>query len=645
MDEVKREAAQVDLDFIMRAIRNDLIESGYADAAKFIWDQYSASGVSSGAPSGREVREEGEATKQKGDIQEQVMGQEQGLAEEEWREREHEKDIAQKKKDEKDYQAKLLKEKMEKEVQQEGGSATEIPEGRRTLSSISAAMYDPAEMQKQQQNLAALTNYVKPNMSAEESARWDEWTQWANGVIQKPAVQQQPATPVQPSVAPGVTSMFNSPENIKRIADLLSRADSGQPVMEVMEEIRKSTGMDDATFWSSIRDLGKTAGENPFAEKEEDDDKGEGKDGPEKEDKKDDKKAPPFAKKEDKGEKSDESKDEGPEKPEPSKDEGEKDEEPKKSKSEVKREKKKEKDEAKLLKQMIGLGEKLLKLEKGEDDAHIEELKHAIEVLKEFNKEEKAEEPGAPEGDMDVIEKTGPDIPPALEGLALPMSEQVIPDAGLGAPGEMKVVDLAPPVMELAAAKKPSKFPDFLKKQKPGDDKDKGDDKGFIPGKAPEKKSEFQLHDRVWRKADFESGFETVGDEPGRIVDFGNGKAIVDWGNEGIPTEEEPTDLVLAEAAAVDSSMFALAKQSPWLESVSISRSPMGGVEQLNNVLRETSLHDILARQAKENETEPDTVKHIASGKTGKVLARMASGQLRISIDGKELVLWQCEVA
>lgn len=540
---------------------------------------------------------------------------------------------------------------------------TDSSKGGPELAGRSAAAYDMNEVQKHNQNLDSLTSYVMPNMSAEEQARWNEWTSWAKNVIQQPGgavAPQQGAQTTQTAIAPGVTSMFNSPENIQRIADLLSKAESGLPIDEVMEEIRQSTGLSAEAFWKEIGSIGKTAGENPFA-------------------KKDDADSDDSEDKEESGEK-----DGGNEKGDGDKagycdacdrsndscicGEGDdKKEEPKKYKAESKSEPKEEKEEEaeeevespewekrdiKLAKRALDLLKKLMKREKQEEGElpKIEDLKEAMELVEHFIKKEKEELPGAdmadnPE-DMATIEKTGPDLPPALEGLALPLSEP----AGEDAEG-MKVIDLAPPVMPLIAAEAESELTAESKKKLPKGFKpfpkkdDKGDDKN--PFAKDEKKSSLKLHDRVWRKADFGSGFETVGDEPGRIVEFGNGKAIVDWGHEdGVPTEENPADLMLAAAAQANENFMFIqpAAAVANVEPIDASGSPTGPREELDIALRETSLHDILAKHAEGYKTSPDAVTHIASGKTAKILHRLANGQMRVAVDGKELVLWNYEV-
>lgn len=610
--------------------------------------------------------------------------------------------------------------------------------------------------------------------------------------------QTMPAAPAPFSVSPSGSfigaSMFNSPENLQRIADLLSKADSGQPIDEIMEDIRKSTGLEKDAFWAAISEMNKSAGENPFAESKEDkkddskDDKGE-----DKKDEKSDKKAPPFGKKEDKDEPKEDKKDEKKEEKKDDKPKAEpkkESKEPKADKAEPKSEPEEEEMESpewekrdiKVAKRAMDLLKKLMKREKEESKENdgelpqIEELKQAMELLEKFIKGEKEELNEMEMGMGDAIEKTGPDIPPALEGLALPMEEK---HDGMDDMMGAKVLDMAPQAIPLAAALgardlstltvgsflqrlassgtveaqnaidgicyiissrshrkaeqmdpatgnepppevdaeknmskpedqlehkpmdvtvQPPHAPELPAANAPGEhcancgnslrenaglcpdcsepisEKqavehqalfesgversaheshdacpacDDGSCKDCMAKKAPAKAAAFKLHDRVWRKADMSGMGETIGDEAGRIVDFGNGKAIVDWGHEdGIPTEEELSSLILAATAgAGENEIFALPSEAGIeLEIVNPDRGPMANIEHVENVLRETSLFDILARQAKDSERNPDVVRHIASGKNGKILQRLAGGQYRVDVDGKELVLWPYEI-
>ena len=161
-------------------------------------------------------------------------------------------------------------------------------------------------------------------------------------------------------------------------------------------------------------------------------------------------------------------------------------------------------------------------------------------------------------------------------------------------------------------------------------------------------KSGFDVNDRVWRKSDFSAGFETAGDEPGRIIAIGGGKVVVDWGTEdNIPVEENPGDLIIATRTAGEDGVFALPERAGEIEldlDVNMGKGAMGIPEEIEKVLKETSLHELLIKHAQESRQEENIVKHIASGKSCTILERRANGTLLVSVEGKELILWPYEV-
>jgi hypothetical protein len=510
--------------------------------------------------------------------------------------------------------------------------------------------------------------------------------------VQAPQVNMPAASgAVMPAIAPGVSSMLNSPENLQRISELLSRAEAGRSVDDVMEDILKETGMDKESFWSFISSINKTSAENPFAKKDEDGEKEEEEDSEDA-----DKKAPPFGKKDDAGE--DKSED-GAEKDEP------KDEPADKKESESEGESDDEDDEPgtpewekkdmKLAKDALKKLKELVKREKKErEGAEVAKLEEAMDIIEKLMKGEEEEAamgghdiPPSPEGEEVALEKTGPDIPPAMEGVALPLPEPAADEGG------MKVIELGKPAMPLFASMADladrisrysagqssedvlelrqalTNFTSLMEQNMLLDEQtsqlleqlssklDVGGELATAAAKAkPESSGEghkvsgksagLRVNDRVWRKADFEQGFETAGDEPGRVVAIGNGKAIVDWGHgDDILAEEEPSDLMIAHAAHEgEIAMFAQPQEEESDVEPLHASGPMGQAGEIETVLRETSLHDMLARQSKDMQVEPETVFHIASGKRGRILQRLAAGKLRVSVDGKELVLWPYEV-
>jgi len=465
---------------------------------------------------------------------------------------------------------------------------------------------------------------------------------------------------------------------------------------------------------------------NPFVdgpEKEEKDEekeeKGEKEDGGEEKDDKDDKpksdkKAPPFGKKDDDD---DGEKEEKPEKKEPKEpkekkeskapEKPEEDEGP--SKSEERAHKAHDKRMKKELKRLVQMAEKLLKMEKKEDEPHIEELEQAIKILKDFMAGEKDED--GEMDDMDApLEKMGPDIPPAMEGMAVPIGPkpkvtvmgpmppkplpeipaampfsslkdsiqrkadivsilQSVPEliqaAGgwqnllmMGVDGMQSVWDSLTPaaiqmLQSLGVASAAALSGMLMKEQALPSRSEMGSEEAEVRdiGKQPFRGelsgvATFQLHDRVWRKSEKLEGLNNVGDEPGRIIAIGGGKVVVDWGDDiGIPSEESPDGLLLA-AKASDEGMFQQeAIPAPDQEMDPIEEGPMGRTEEIEKVLKSTSLHDMLKRMADDDEkTDPFAVTHVASGKKGRLVARMPDGTIRAEFEGKEVTLWGYEV-
>lgn len=341
--------------------------------------------------------------------------------------------------------------------------------------------------------------------------------------------------------------------------------------------------------------LSKTAGENPFAKKDDKEEKPEDKDekSDDKEEKKDDKKPAPFEKKDDKKEGKSDDKEEKKDdkKPAPF----EKKDDKKDGKSDDKKESKDEKKDIDGAKKAIELIEKLIETEEkdGEPMEHIVGLKDSIDKLKKFLFEDS--EMGmcdiklddAPALEMKDPNKTdlivtGPaaPLPPDATNpdggpmLGLEKNLHPITDAKPVGPSKPKlpVLDKAPKMdlakeMGTTAAIKSDEAKEFISKEIAHLIKDKGytheravgaahaiaRQKGFdVP--EPKKAAAFEVYDRVWAKTAGES-YE-MDDEPGRIVAIAeNGKIIVDWGTD-IPTEESQENLVKAQAVDNEGTMF-----------------------------------------------------------------------------------------
>lgn len=156
----------------------------------------------------------------------------------------------------------------------------------------------------------------------------------------------------------------------------------------------------------------------------------------------------------------------------------------------------------------------------------------------------------------------------------------------------------------------------------------------------------FRKNDRVWRKADALGGMLNTGDELGRVVEIGGGKVIVDWGEADILAEENPSDIVLAKEAGDMSSLFSSVEavaDEPEYDS-SDNAGPMGIPEDIEDVLRETSLFDMLKKHAGNYAKGEAEVKHIASGTRGRVVAKLSDGSLRVVVNGKEMTVRSYEV-
>ena len=399
-----------------------------------------------------------------------------------------------------------------------------------------------------------------------------------------------------------------------------------------LEEKKTMDGL--SSIAARILTLGATAGENPFAKKDDKDekpaddkkeDKGDNKANPfakkddkdEKpaDDKKEDKgdnKANPFEKKDDKPE---EKKDDKPaekkedkpaEKKEEHKSEEKKDEEPKKSKSE----KKSEKDDLKALKEALKIMEKFLTKEEksGEAGPEAEIAKEVVEGIKELAGEEVKEKAegldlGAPmeigvEGPVEPIEKAGEE-PKDMFGapetdLAKDVTDTMKPGAPM--PGAMKPIPTIKPNLALA---------------------------------------KFDVNDRVLSRS-----AEASDEDPGKIIAVcANNKYIVDWGTE-IPTEEDGRGLMKIEVAAVN-----LFNNAPTEEIAAVQ--PEGGQmanfdNEETKVLSNMSFADALTRMNEDYDDDCE-VMHIGSGLKGKIVSS-ANNRLVVDFGGKQSEYWPHEV-
>lgn len=361
--------------------------------------------------------------------------------------------------------------------------------------------------------------------------------------------------------------------------------------------------------------LAKTAGENPFAKK--DDDKKEDKGEDKKEEKKDEKKSddkPSFPAKKDeekKDDKKEEKKDDKKPAPFEKKDDKKEDKsEPKKSESkpEGKKEDKDEKGEKSDVaeaKKAIKIIEDLLAKEEGEEHgeppAHLADLKMALEDVKKFLLGEEAEMgmPGmgdtgmgmpelglTPSLDMkdpnkiDIV-KTGPAVPLPPPGMK--------PEPALGLEKNLHPITDALPV----GPAKP-KLPAIDKKPKVDMAKDMGNTSGL------------KVNDRVWTKTAGE--VYEIDDEPGRVIAIAGSKIIVDFGDD-IPSEMEANELVVAKPVDNEGTMFEAPAPSIE-EEASMGLSAFTPVShEVQKVLSTLSFADVMAQHLKGEKDSPFEIK------------------------------------
>lgn len=398
---------------------------------------------------------------------------------------------------------------------------------------------------------------------------------------------------------------------------------------------------------------------------------------------------PPFMKKDEEKkeepkdeEKKEDKKEEG-KKPEPKKDgppapdKGDKAEEKKseEKKEAPKKEHHDEKPDIDAAKKAIGLLEKVLEKEEkdGESGPHLMGLKEALEKIKEFMGEEKSEM-GSPALEMkdphsEDILKTGPatPLPPgaAKPELGLDKGLHPITDAKPLGPTKPKLPVIEGPKVDLKkelGASKEDELDVEAKKYGPGAkktiehkmEKMKGEDKPQEQKlaiaieearekgeKVPPKKAEFEINDRVWQKQAGEN-YE-IGDEPGRIVAIAEGKIVVDWGLDDVPTEEKPEDLVKAVPMDTEGTLFS----QPSQEEVEISAglgafTPVS--HEVQKVLSGLSFADVMAQHIEANPMETGIVTHIGTGKVGKVIREADDGRLVVKFGESTTELWPHEV-
>lgn len=339
------------------------------------------------------------------------------------------------------------------------------------------------------------------------------------------------------------------------------------------------------------------AGDNPFEKKDDKaDDKDEKKDD-RSEDKKDDKKAPPFGKKDDK--KDDKPADKKDDKPKDEKKDAPKKDAPKKDAPKKSPSKSDEQKDIEMADEAIEAIEKLIEREEkeGEGGPHLESLKKALEEMLKFNDEEGG-------GELDMMGPGGHD------------------HAG---PGMPKMIDVKP--LPIGPAPK-GPLPGPM---------------NAMPGMASwidENKTGFEVNDSVWRKS--ELGNDTVGLEPGRVIDVGGGKVIVDWGDtDGIPSEEAPSDLVLAEEATGEGDLF---RDHVSSTNSDVEESVPGDMKvEIEKILASTSLKALMSKESS-TESSPNAIVHIGTGIEGEFVAKASDGRILAKFGNEEILVMPYEV-
>ena len=429
-------------------------------------------------------------------------------------------------------------------------------------------------------------------------------------------------------------------EKEKNINSIDEEAMKGEQGLEGFHAQEKKNMEGLLNISARISTLGVTAGENPFAKKDDEkdekpsdekkEDNGDKKPAPfeKKEDKeKDDKKPAPFEKKEKSEPKSEEKKDKKEEKPAGEKEEkpehkpehkaepkSEEHEEPKKSKSE----KKEEKNDLKELKEALKIMEKFLSKEEkhGDEGGEVEIAKEVVEGIKELTNDE-SKEKGMGEG-LDLGMGLGEPTGLVMEG----------PEAPIEKAGEEPADMFGEPKNDLAKEE--------LDTMKPGAPMP-GEMKPVPTIKPNLVLAKFNEGDRVLlREA------EANEEDPGKIVAVcANNKYVVDWGTE-IPTEEDGKMLIKIETGPAVAGLFGNAPAQEIAAVQGEGNQMAAFANEETKVLSGMSFADAMTRMSEDYDDNCD-VMHIGSGLKGKIVSK-AENRLVIDFGGKEGEFWPHEV-
>ena len=109
---------------------------------------------------------------------------------------------------------------------------------------------------------------------------------------------------------------------------------------------------------------------------------------------------------------------------------------------------------------------------------------------------------------------------------------------------------------------------------------------------------------------------------------------MVDWGDEQ-PTSVKPSDVIAVKDIAGEDEMFAdnnFSQASNELDVASIPEE-LFSKNEAEAVLSKLSLKDMMAA-SQANQSTPDAIVHIASGKVGTFISTGSDGRCLVSFDG-----------
>ena len=146
----------------------------------------------------------------------------------------------------------------------------------------------------------------------------------------------------------------------------------------------------------------------------------------------------------------------------------------------------------------------------------------------------------------------------------------------------------------------------------------------------------------MWQKQAGEN-YE-IGDEPGRIVAIADGKVVVDWGMDDVPTEEKPEDLLIATPIDGEGTIFEqpLSQEEAEVQAGLNAFTPAS--HEVQKVLSNLSFADVMAEHAKSIPEDEDTVTHVATSIKGTVVSKASNGQLNVRFGESVIKLWPYEV-